>query len=84
MRVILYTTMEVKIFSSAESTTDLENQIAEWTKDLNPEIHSVKLESVVLHDYYNAEHQTLAGMMCNHWIEYMAVVIYTSTIKTEH
>lgn len=70
--------MTVKIFTSVVSNDDIENQISEWTKDLNPVIHSVKLDATVLHDYYSADHQTLGGMICNYWTEYTAVLIYES------
>lgn len=69
--------MKVKIFSSVVSNDDLENQIAKWTKDLEPKIHDAKLNAISLHDYYGADHQTMAGMICNQWVEYTCVITYS-------
>lgn len=62
--------MKIKIFNSSTSTDDLENQIAEWTKDLNPDIISTNMSTDSLVDFYDD------GKMCNKWIEYSLVIIY--------
>ena len=68
--------MKVKIFTSIISNDDIENQITEWTEDLNPTIHSVKLDAIVLQDYYGSDHQTMPGKMCNYWTQYTAAITY--------
>jgi len=68
--------MKIKLFNSVTSLDDLENQIAEWTKDLNPKIHDIRLTAESLHDLYGGDHQTMAGKVCNSWIEYMASITY--------
>ena len=68
--------MKVKIFNSAVLTDKLENQIAEWTKDLNPHIYSVNITIHSLHDLFSAEGNPSNGKVCNQWMEYVAVIIY--------
>ena len=65
--------MKVKIFTTTISATDLENQIAEWTKDLNPKINSISVNANVMHDYYI---DSAPPMICNIWHEYIATIIY--------
>lgn len=65
--------MKVKIFTTTISATDLENQITEWTKDLNPKINSINVNVNVMHDYYM---DSTPPMICNTWHEYIATIIY--------
>lgn len=65
--------MKVKIFDSQISTDDLENKIADWTKDLNPKIVSVNVSVMPMRDWYtNRETPTI----CNQWVEYLASIVY--------
>ena len=65
--------MKVKIFSTTVSIADLENQIAEWTKDLKPAIVSVNVNANIMHDYFM---DSAPPRICNQWIEYIATIIY--------
>ena len=77
--------MKVKLFNSPISIGDLENQIAEWTKDLNPHIYSIKITTIPLHDVYTAPENPLHGKMCNSWIEYIVTISYdTKLIKSNN
>ncbi len=64
--------MKVKIFSSITSTDDLENKIANWTKDFNPKIISINTTAQSMCDYYLEQPSTV----CNFWVEYVCSIIY--------
>ena len=68
--------MKLKIFRSTTSNDQVENYIANWTKDLNPIIHDVKITALQLQDYYGADHEFTPNGIRNQWIEYTAVVVY--------
>jgi hypothetical protein len=65
--------MRVKLFDSSVNVADLENKIAEWSKDLNPVIISVNFQIHLIHDYW---HNTAPPMICNQWHEWTAVIVY--------
>lgn len=69
--------MKVKIFTTTVSTDDLENQIAKWTDELNPEIISVNVNAVVMYDYFM---DSAPPRICNQWNEYIATIIYKLSI----
>ncbi len=66
--------MQVKIFESSTSLADIENQIAKWTEDLNPEIINVTMDIKPMHDYNRNRDELVLNQQ---WEVYFASVIYT-------
>lgn len=64
---------KIKMFSDTVSILNLENQINEWTKELNIKIVSIDISANVMNDYYM---DSAPPMICNTWHEYIAIIKY--------
>ena len=62
--------MKIKIIDSSIAPVDLENKIADWTKDLNPEIISVNVTVNVITEVDNT------NAFWGSRTEYLAVIVY--------
>ena len=65
--------MKIKIFEAEISADELENKIANWTKDLSPNIISTNVNVIVMNDYYL---DSAPPMICNTWYKYICTIVY--------